>query len=559
MKRVIGSLVCALVAASQCFSTTPAYAAIATEADSVLGQGGSFTTGAPGSTLGSLRTPTGTALDKVHHRLWVADKNNNRILSYNLTVNNTLMDDVADNYLGNGAAAAQANTFNGPSDVAYDPVGDRLFVADGTNSRVMVFNTSSLSDGMSAELVLGEATFTSNDSVLSDSTDLYSPQALTLDPLSRRLYVIDTRRVIAYDLNNLATNMSASFVLGQSNFTSAGGGSGTKGMTAPNGLAVDPNRKLLFVLDGWLNRAMVFDTSALANNMDASWVIGQPNLSTYSAGQSASQLYLPTEITTDGNTVYISDGNSNRVVGYDYSTPSNGPTAFVVYGQSNFAANAAATTRSGMSMPRGLHFDAAGAKLYVADSANNRVLIFNTQKKTEQTIVSVDVLPVLTFTVSSFSGSCNGANQTAGLTATAQALDLGHLATGSSTVAQGLTVSTNAASGFVAYLRTATPLQSGSRSFEPVLGTDVSPAAFPATGTEAFGYTTSSATLSGVADRFTTAGPLWAAVTGSQSEVAASNGPAVSATCVAYRAQSAPGTPAGNYSGTFIYTAVPRF
>jgi sugar lactone lactonase YvrE len=73
---------------------------------------------------------------------------------------------------------------------------------------------------------------------------------------------------------------------------------------------------------------------------------------------------------------YVSDELNNRVLFF----PAGSSVATRVYGQSSFAvgsANAGGSnpTAATLNSPHGLAMDASG-KLYVADWANNRVVVF---------------------------------------------------------------------------------------------------------------------------------------------------------------------------------------
>ena len=56
---------------------------------------------------------------------------------------------------------APAHRPNSPRGLIYDPAGNRLFVADFSNNRVMLFDVASITNGENAVNVLGQANFTS--------------------------------------------------------------------------------------------------------------------------------------------------------------------------------------------------------------------------------------------------------------------------------------------------------------------------------------------------------------------------------------------------------------
>ncbi|HEY3115665.1 MAG TPA: NHL repeat-containing protein [Chloroflexota bacterium] len=94
-------------------------------------------------------------------------------------------------------------------------------------------------------------------------------------------------------------------------------------------------------------------------------------------GPSAVSLAYPSGISADsaGN-LYVSDTSNNRVLFY----PASSNTATRVYGQpdsTSTAANYGGISASSLSLPSGVALDSAG-NLYVADSGNNRVLVYAT-------------------------------------------------------------------------------------------------------------------------------------------------------------------------------------
>ncbi len=179
---------------------------------------------------------------------------------------------------------------------------------------------------------------------------------------------------------------------------------------------------------------------------------------------------------------------------------------------------------------------------------------------TDNVGVSGTVAATLSFTAAGLnSGTCNGATITA-TSSTATAMPLGSLSMASNSVAgQTLTVSTNAAGGYTVYLRGTGQMGNGNGQFlAATSGSNATPAAFSAAGTEAFGYTTDHA-LSGTATRFQP--NKWAALNTANEEVAfASAGPVSSdATKLCVQAGISGSTRAGVYTTQLIYSVVPTF
>src|SRR5205807_1441727 len=120
-------------------------------------------------------------------------------------------------------AATTQSGMNGPTAVAFDVNGSRIFVADLDNKRVLVFSGASLSNGMNANTVLGQTSFTAGSA-------------------------------------------------------NAGGGATVSqaGLNLPYGVTYDGTRNRLFVSDFSNNRVLVFSGAALSNGMNANTVLGQP-------------------------------------------------------------------------------------------------------------------------------------------------------------------------------------------------------------------------------------------------------------------------------------------
>ncbi len=93
------------------------------------------------------------------------------------------------------------------------------------------------------------------------------------------------------------------------------------------------------------------------------------------------ELNLPAGVALDNSVsppnVYIADSGNNRVLGYRYTTQLNpGSVADVIIGQIDRFGNQSSTSNgrsTGLNSPSGMAVDSSG-NLYVADTANNRVL-----------------------------------------------------------------------------------------------------------------------------------------------------------------------------------------
>ena len=99
----------------------------------------------------------------------------------------------------------------------------RLFVSDNNNARVTAFNLDSNDEPLdySADYVIGQPDmYTANGSDARNK--LISPDGIAIDQNGHRLFVSDGARIMTYDISSgaIANGMNASFVLGQKTFTS---------------------------------------------------------------------------------------------------------------------------------------------------------------------------------------------------------------------------------------------------------------------------------------------------------------------------------------------------
>ncbi len=175
-------------------------------------------------------------------------------------------------------------------------------------------------------------------------------------------------------------------------------------------------------------------------------------------------------------------------------------------------------------------------------------------------LITAQILPSLTFTVAGRATTCNGQSSSGFQTgATATAVSFGHLNPAAIIGgAQNLSIATNAANGFIVYVRTTGTAPNvfrtaGGATLADVAGTHASPSASTAAGTAGFGYTTSDALIAFGSDK-------WAALTAtSETVMTAAAGTTSKSVCTGFQATIAGNSIAGTYAAPVVYTAVPLF
>jgi len=121
----------------------------------------------------------------------------------------------------------------------------------------------------------------------------------------------------------------------------------------------------------------VMESFAFTNGQSASIVIGQSNFTAHTAGTSATALNDPFGVAFDSSgNLWVADHYNNRILMYPKGNGfANGAAATIVIGQSNFTAHTAGTNATALNDPFGVAFDSSG-NLWVADADNNRVLMY---------------------------------------------------------------------------------------------------------------------------------------------------------------------------------------
>ena len=214
-------------------------------------------------------------VDTTDHILFVADPDNNRVLVFDLNLENVLIDDTPDYVLGQpdfttSTPGTTQSTLSGPTGIAYDPESEKLFVADTNNNRVMIFDVSSITNGENAIGVLGQPDFTTSTPGTTQSK-LDGPYSLDYDPVNKILFVTDgnNNRVVTFDVSSIVNGENAINVLGQPDFTTSTPGTTQSKFSAPAGIAYDSASGKIFVSDINNKRVMVFGASSITNGENA--------------------------------------------------------------------------------------------------------------------------------------------------------------------------------------------------------------------------------------------------------------------------------------------------
>src|ERR1700733_14587394 len=302
-----------------------------------------------------------------------------------------------------------SNFIHNPSDEI--PQGGRCPVCIGSPS-------------LGASVVLGQPDFASVTDPNTTQSGFRTPTGIASD--GKILVVADTdnNRVLIWKEIPASINQPADIVLGQKDFTTVQEPPplDSSSFRGPEGVWVQGTQ--LFVADVQNHRGMVWNSTPPSNNQPADLVLGEPNFSTAPPATTsdlvptASNLFSPVSVTSDGTHLFVTDLGHHRVLIWNSIPTQNGQAADVVVGQANMTSeldngNIASCVSTGtdadgnptyaagcptvicpttgtdsngtplypgrcgvtLSYPRFALSD--GNRLFVADGGNDRVLVFN--------------------------------------------------------------------------------------------------------------------------------------------------------------------------------------
>jgi DNA-binding beta-propeller fold protein YncE len=264
----------------------------------------------PGRDATTIKLPLSMEYDESQKRLFVADTWNDRVLVFDMTPGQVDSGMEASYVLGQQdftsyePATSQNRIFFGSRDgrgiypsearaaeIAMDKENQRIFVTDGGNHRVLVFDVDPdrIANGANAIAVLGQDDFTSSETGLS-ATRWELPGDLVYDEKNHRLFVgvAWQHRVLVFDVHpdRLINGKAADYVIGQPNFEIAEPGLSDTKFRQTDGLSYDSENDRLYLTDKYNHRVMVFDVDPenMGNMPEALSVIGEPNFDETNGG-----------------------------------------------------------------------------------------------------------------------------------------------------------------------------------------------------------------------------------------------------------------------------------
>ncbi len=329
--------------------------------------------------------------------------------------------------------ARTASGMNLPLAVASD--GVHVAVADTANNRVLLWNTFPNTNGQPADIVLGQADFTSIAPVVVSASSLRAPQGVWFQ--GKQLYVADTQnnRVLIWNSIPTKNNQAADIVLGQPNFTTVPQFDQTKNslnsssttMLTPTSVSSDGVH--LFVTDLGFSRVLIWNAIPTQNTQPADVEAGQldmvtaiPNNTPVQCASNgvdannnptypslcAKTMSFPRFALSDGKRLFVADGGNDRVMVYSTIPTVNNTAADFILGEpdefsdvvtsnnTSFGGTDQTTSAADVTpTPTSLAWD--GTNLYVADGTDFRVLVFTPLEPNIPTTGVVNAASLKTF------------------------------------------------------------------------------------------------------------------------------------------------------------------
>jgi hypothetical protein len=293
---------------------------------------------------------------------------------------------------------------------------NRLWITDMHNARVLQYNAPPLVFSAAADLAVGQTSLTTSATGPSNRLLTQASGFTNLGDVAcggGTVVVSDSvaNRIVLLNGVPTASGPTWNVVLGQTTATGDAAGTSASTLNGPRGVWTDGTR--IIVADSLNHRVLIWSTFPTANGTSADVVLGQATFNTAVAPvpPTPASMNEPVDVFFDGERLYVSDSQNNRVMGWNgIPTQNNQPADFFVgqnggsTGSPNAAAGAQTENAIGLHIPG--EITVAHGSLYIVDMVNFRVVV-HTPRPTTSGEPADAVLGA-----SDFMGGAVGASQT---------------------------------------------------------------------------------------------------------------------------------------------------
>ena len=266
---------------------------------------------------------------------------------------------------GFGTQGNDDDEFDSPSDLVLSKDGSKMYVIDSQNNRIKIYE---LTDGSSCpsgtdEVVDDEVCFDESFGSSGSGDGRFDiPTDLAIDKNNDDIYVVDSdnNRIQKFDSSGDYDNLE----FGSSN------SSDDEYLGNPTGIAIHKESDYIYVADSSTDSISVFDDDG-----DFKFNFG-------SRGGSDDEFENPSGLVIDDsmNVLYVADTDNNRIQMFQLTDGSSCPSGTdeiesrEVCFIDNFGSSGSGDGR--FNEPSGLAFDEDNNLLYVADTDNDRIQVF---------------------------------------------------------------------------------------------------------------------------------------------------------------------------------------
>lgn len=345
-----GRLFVVVAIAALLFSVQPAWA-LTFRLAGELGNG-------PGTAPGHFNQPTDIQVadfdrDGLPDVVFVADTGNNRVQMFS--------NDPVNPWTVIAPAGTAPGQVSAPQGIAYDEFNDILYVADTGNSRIQV-----LPAGVTVPAGPPPAIIAGPGNALGE---VNAPTRLAYDEFNDILYVSDTGNNRLQGAKSEDDGVVQTFT-----WTQIGGpGTAPGEFNAPQGIAYDEFNDILYVSDTGNNRIQSIRINGESGGVEGFRIIA-------TQGSGSGEVNSPLDLAYDefNDILYVADTSNNRVQAATGSVDNGGNINWEFQGEN---------VVTGLLGPEGL--SSTSIKLYVADTGNNRILIFDVVPEPSSAMLAV--------------------------------------------------------------------------------------------------------------------------------------------------------------------------
>jgi len=198
---------------------------------------------------------------------------------------------------------------------------------------ILMGNYDSFVTNQSAFMVLGNSEFDNNTGGTTNDT-FSGPSGIII--IGNKIFLADqgNNRILGFNSIPSTSGSAADFVMGQPDFTTSGDQGVSSSTMSIFGIASDDSK--LFLSDYINNRILIFNTIPNSDNPEADIVVGQTDMTSNSSSCSQTTMNLPFDVAASKNKMVVSDYGNNRILVYNSIPTSNNTAADFVLGQPDF-------------------------------------------------------------------------------------------------------------------------------------------------------------------------------------------------------------------------------